>query len=192
MAASWCAERVTFIASPAGALPAEDSTAAPSGSKKASASSTADKGGKKGAKHAKKSASADSGWISDTWRPLPKDVAIVGLILVFAGTRWVVGEGRRRKSEWQATGVINAFAFALPPAWPLPLPPAAACSTSTLCTWRGRCTAPHPSCCRWEQEPGTACCIHQHIVQLLVSAAGPVPYHNHAPNAGLFPSQLPL
>ncbi|EFN55263.1 hypothetical protein CHLNCDRAFT_31189 [Chlorella variabilis] len=48
--------------------------------------STADKGGKKGAKHAKKSASADSGWISDTWRPLPKDVAIVGLILVFAGT----------------------------------------------------------------------------------------------------------
>lgn len=42
---------------------------------------------RKGGKAAKKSSAASGGdsWLSDTWRPLPKDVAIVGLILVFAG-----------------------------------------------------------------------------------------------------------
>ena len=42
---------------------------------------------KKGPKPPKRSggSSASGGLLSGSWRPLPKDVAIVGLVLVFAG-----------------------------------------------------------------------------------------------------------
>ena len=72
---------------------------------------------KKGPKPPKRSggSSASGGFLSGTWRPLPKDVAIVGLVLVFAGLGCVETAGG---VAWQGLG----YSFGAHPAG-LPAPP---------------------------------------------------------------------
>jgi hypothetical protein len=52
----------------------------------AASAAAAERHSKKGGR-AKKPMGTNGGWMSGSWRPLPRDVAIVGLILVFAGLR---------------------------------------------------------------------------------------------------------
>ena len=65
-----------------------EETAPPSAAKKGAAKDAAVKKGSKAPKRTS-GAGGEANWLSGPWRPLPKDVAIIGLVLVFVGLRWV-------------------------------------------------------------------------------------------------------
>lgn len=53
--------------------------------------STPAKPDKKGGKHGIKKGGGSGGWLAGSLQPVPRDVAIVGLVLVFLGMRWAAG-----------------------------------------------------------------------------------------------------
>ena len=69
-------------------LPPAEDTAASGSKKQQGASAASTPSGKKSSKASSSRRSGDEGgWLAGNVRPVPRDVAIVGLILVFAGMR---------------------------------------------------------------------------------------------------------